>query len=104
MLDITIVVMCKVIVTRAKPMNWIYFFLASFLFFIALLLLGLERGDKIKEAIAGLSGSIPIMAIAVVYFSIWIYAGCVMLKVCPTRSEERRVGKEFRSRCVRYHY
>jgi len=84
MLDITIVVMCKVIVTRAKPMNWIYFFLASFLFLTALLLLGLERGDKIKEAIASLPGSIPIMAIAVVYFSIWIYAGCVMLKVCPT--------------------
>lgn len=84
MLDITIVVMCKVIVTRAKPMNWIYFFLASFLFFIALLLLGLERGDKIKEVIANLTGSIPIMAITIVYFSIWIYAGCVMLKVCPT--------------------
>jgi hypothetical protein len=84
MLDITLVVMCKVIVTRAKPMNWTYFFLASFLFFIALLLLGLERGDKIKEAFASLSGSIPIIVIAVVYFSIWIYAGCVMLKVCPT--------------------
>jgi hypothetical protein len=60
------------------------FFLASFLFFIALLLLGLERGDKIKEVIANLTGSIPIRAITIVYFSIWIYAGCVMLKVCPT--------------------
>jgi hypothetical protein len=76
--------MCKVIVTRAKPMNWTYFFLASFLFFVALLLLGLERGDKVKEAILNLFGSTPIMAIAVVYLSIWIYAGCVMLKVCPT--------------------
>src|SRR5262245_66390336 len=29
----------------------IYFLVAGFLFFIALLLLGLERGDKVKEAI-----------------------------------------------------
>ena len=64
-------------------MNWTHFFLVSFLFFFALLLLGLERGDKVKEAILNL-GSTPIIAIAVVYFSIWIYAGCVMLKVCPT--------------------
>ena len=65
-------------------MNWIYFFLASILFLVALLLLGLERGDKVKEPIFKFSGSIPIMAIAVVYLSIWIYAGCVTLKVCPT--------------------
>jgi len=64
-------------------MNWTHFFLVSFLFFFALLLLGLERGDKVKEAILNL-GSTPIIAIAVVYFSIWIYAGCVMLKVCST--------------------
>jgi hypothetical protein len=84
MLDVTIVVMCKVMVTRAKPMNWTYFFVAGFLFFVALLLLGLERGDKVKGALLNLFGSAPIMAIAVVYLSIWIYAGCVMLKVCPT--------------------
>jgi len=75
--------MCKLTVTIAKPMNWTHFFLVSFLFFSALLLLGLERGDKVKEAILNL-GLTPIIAIAVVYFSIWIYAGCVMLKVCPT--------------------
>jgi uncharacterized membrane protein AbrB (regulator of aidB expression) len=84
MLDVTIAVMCKVLVTRAKPMNWTNFFLVSFLFFVALLLLGLERGDKVQEAILKLFGSTPIMAIAVVYVSIWFYAGCVMLKVCPT--------------------
>jgi hypothetical protein len=37
--------------------------------------------DKITEAIFG--GSIPILAV-VVYLSIWIYTGCVLLKVCPT--------------------
>jgi hypothetical protein len=83
MLAITIVVMCKV-TTRAKPMNWIYFFLAGFLFFVALLLLGLERGDKVKQTIANLFGSTSMIAIAVAYLSIWIYAGCVLLKVCPT--------------------
>ena len=65
-------------------MNWIYFFLVSILLLVALLLLGLERGNKIKEAILHVPGSIPLMAIAVVYLSIWIYAGCVLLKVCPT--------------------
>jgi hypothetical protein len=65
-------------------MNWIYFFLVSILLLVALLILGLERGDKIKEAILGMPGSIPLIAIAVVYLSIWIYAGCVLLKVCPT--------------------
>jgi hypothetical protein len=65
-------------------MNWIYFFLASILLLGALLLLSLERGDKIKEAILHVPGSIPLMAIAVVYLSIWIYGGCVLLKVCPT--------------------
>jgi hypothetical protein len=49
MIDITIVVMCKVIVTRAKPMNWICFFLASIFFLVALLLLGLERGHGVKR-------------------------------------------------------
>jgi hypothetical protein len=83
MLDVTIVVMCKVILTRAKPMDWAYFFVAGFLFFVALLLLGLERGDKVKGALLNLFGSTPIVA-AVVYVSIWIYAGCVLLKVCPT--------------------
>jgi len=58
-------------------MNWIYFFLAGILFLVALLLLGLERGYKIR-------GAAPMMAIAVIYLSIWIYAGCVLLKVCPT--------------------
>jgi hypothetical protein len=76
--------MCKVIVTRAKPMHWIYYFLASILFLVALLLLGLERGHKVKEAILNVSGSTPMIAIAVVFFSIWLYAGCVLLKVCPT--------------------
>jgi hypothetical protein len=76
--------MCKVIVTRAKPMNWTYYFVAGFLFFVVLLLLGLERGDKVKEGILNLFGSTPIIAIAVVYLSIWIYAGCVLRKVCPS--------------------
>jgi hypothetical protein len=84
MLDITSVVMAKVIVTRAKPMTWIYFFLASILFLGALLLLSLEPGHKVKEAILNVSGSTPMIAIAVVYFSIWLYAGCVLLKVCPS--------------------
>ena len=84
MLDIAIAVMCKVIVKRAKPMDWIYLFLGGFFFFIALLLLGLEHGHKVEAAIASLFGSIPMIAIAVVYLSIWLYAGCVLLQVCPT--------------------
>ena len=40
--------------------------------------------DKIGEVVFNVIGSTPIMAVAVVYFSIWMYAGCVMLKVCPT--------------------
>ena len=43
-----------------------------------------ESGDKVKEAILKVIGSIPIMAIAVVYLSIFIYTGCVLLNVCPT--------------------
>ena len=65
-------------------MDWIYFFQAGFFFLVAVLLLGLGRGNKVGEAIFNVIGSIPIMAIAVVFFSIWIYAGCVMLKSCPT--------------------
>ena len=65
-------------------MNWIFLFSAGFLFLFALLLLGLERGDKVGEVIFNVIGSTPIMVVAVVYFSIWMYAGCVMLKVCPT--------------------
>ena len=67
-----------------RPMNWIFLFSAGFLFLFALLLLGLERGDKVGEVVFNVIGSTPIMAVAVVYFSIWMYAGCVMLKVCPT--------------------
>jgi hypothetical protein len=69
---------------KSKTMNWIYFLLASIFFLVALLLLGLERGHGVKEAIFNVSGSMPIMAIAVIYLSIWLYAGCVLLKVCPT--------------------
>jgi hypothetical protein len=65
-------------------MNWVYFFLVSILLFVAFLLLALGRGGKIKEAILRVPGSIPLMAIVIVYLSIWIYAGCVLLKVCPT--------------------
>ena len=65
-------------------MNWIYFVQAGFLFLVAVLLLGLDRGDKVGEVISNIIGSTPILAVAVVYLSIWIYAGCVMLNVCPT--------------------
>jgi hypothetical protein len=41
-------------------------------------------GHGVKEAIFNVSGSMPTAAIAVVYLSIWLYAGCVLLKVCPT--------------------
>jgi hypothetical protein len=84
MLDVTVVVVCKVVVTRAKPMHWIHFSLAGIFFLVALLLLGFEHGHKVKDAIFNFSGSTPMIAIAVVYFSIWLYAGCVLLKVCPT--------------------
>jgi hypothetical protein len=59
-------------------------FRASFLFLVAVLLLGLECGDKVGEVVFNVIGSTPIMAVAVIYLSIWMYAGCVMLKVCPT--------------------
>ena len=65
-------------------MNWIFLFSAGFLFLVAVLLLGLWRSDKVGEVVFNVIGSTPIMAVAVVYFSIWMYAGCVMLKVCPT--------------------
>jgi hypothetical protein len=65
-------------------MNWIFFVQAGFFITGCSLLLGLERGDKVGEVIFNVIGSTPIMAIAIVYLSIWIYAGCVMLKVCPT--------------------
>jgi hypothetical protein len=55
-------------------MNWIFLFSAGFLFLVALLLLGLERGDRVGEVIFNVMGSTPIMAVAVVYFSIWMYA------------------------------
>ena len=68
---------------RDKSKTDVDIFFGGRFLFIALLLLGLERGDKLKEAILSL-GSTPIIAMAVVYLSIWIYAGCVMLKICPS--------------------
>jgi hypothetical protein len=40
------------------------------------------RGDKITEAI--FTTSIPLVAVVTATLSIWIYTGCVLLKVCPT--------------------
>jgi hypothetical protein len=37
-----------------------------------------------KSGHCGASGSTPMIAVAVIYLSIWLYAGCVLLKVCPT--------------------
>ena len=43
-----------------RPMNWIFLFSAGFLFLVAVLLLGLERGDKVGEVVFHVIGSTPI--------------------------------------------
>ena len=64
-------------------MGLIFFLLIWVLFHLAVAFFG-YRAQKFKElALTGI-GRIPITLAVIVYFSIWIYGGCVWFNICPS--------------------
>ena len=67
-------------------MGLIFFLLIWVLFHLAVAFFG-YRAQKFKElALTGI-GCIPITLAVIVYFSIWIYGGCVWFNICLRRHD-----------------